>query len=202
MEPTTLIIGITILFAVLSYVLIPPFSTPLLDIYYGLTTILFSTFRKNDKISLYDEKGAVSFSGYVEKTGLTTTILVDEGNYRYVIPNSLIYKKAFGNDHAKENEIRKYISFELKYFEELDKAKQILTDEAEKQKDRMTQSKYTIKVGAVAPNKLEIRLYYWSTTKNTTFLGADLKEGIIRKFTQEKIDLGNIPKPKEDRGYA
>ena len=57
----------------------------------------------------------------------------------------------------------------------------------------------SFRVGDVQPNKLKVKLYFWSTHEDAYCLEDDLTEAIIREFTGKNIKLGNIPESK--KGY-
>lgn len=194
--PGGIIIFLAAVFCTAGYI----FLRPLLDAYYFVVTKVFKVFKRGDRLTFYDKEGKADFYGYVKNINPSVTIVVDDGNYHYVIPNSKIFEGKFRNDGVPQTEVRRYIPFELHNFEDLDAAKKIMIEEGRKLEKRMSHGKEAFfKVGNVRPNKLEIKLYYWATLNDTFYLGDDLTEAIVREFTEKNIMLGNIPESK--KGY-
>ena len=79
--------------------------------------------KKRDRLTFYNKEGKSDFYGYVKHINPSVTIVVDDGNYHFVLPNSKIFKGKFRNDWFIQAEIRRFVVFELYNFEDLDKAK-------------------------------------------------------------------------------
>ncbi len=91
----------------------------------GLFVLMFKPFRVTDIIEFKDGQ-----MGIVEEITLRHTVIRDFSNRRIIIPNSVISEETIINSSIIDQKIRKHITFGISYDSSIDKAIEIIRDEA------------------------------------------------------------------------
>lgn len=183
--------GAGILAAIIGFASQKAFS----NIISGIFILIFRPFRVTDVI----EVGATS-KGVVEEITLRHTIIRNYENRRIIIPNSIISEETIVNSHIIEEKIKKFIEFDVSYESDLDMAKQIIREEAEKHPlllDNRSENeindgkpKVVIRVISLAEFSVKIRAYVWAKNNDDAFIiNCDMNESVKKRFDNEGIEI-------------
>jgi small conductance mechanosensitive channel len=99
----------------------------LANIISGIFILLFKPFKMEDVIEFKDGQ-----KGVVEEITIRHTIIKNYENRRIIIPNSIISEETIINSNIQDENIRKHIVFSISYDSDIDKAIEIIRDEAQK----------------------------------------------------------------------
>jgi len=100
-------------------------QSALSNIISGIFILIFKPVKVSDIIEFKD-----GLRGTVEEITLRHILIKDFENKRIVIPNSIISDETIINSHIKDEKIRKHIIFSISYDSNIDKAMDIIRDEA------------------------------------------------------------------------
>lgn len=165
----------------------------------GFFIVLFKPFKVHDRLEV---KGLV---GFVEDITLRHTVIRDFEHRRILIPNTVISDEVLINSHFVNDEIRRRIDINISFDSDIDLAKKIMKEEAEKHPlhidARTPQQKAdgepdvmvrVIKIGEYA---LKLRAWTWAKNAKESFiLNCDLLESIKKRFDREGV---KIPYPHQ-----
>ena len=162
----------------------------------GILIAVFQPFKVGDVIKL-KERGII---GIVEDIDLRDTMIKTFNNQRVIIPNSVMNKEVIENATIYEKEMCKFFEIGISYDSDIDKAKEIIRDEALKhplffdnrtkkeKKDNVDLIK--IKVINLGNSSVDIRAWIWTKNFGDAFaLGCDLNESVKKRFDREGIEI-------------
>jgi small conductance mechanosensitive channel len=89
----------------------------------GLLIVIFKPFRVDDRLRIQDK-----YYGIVEDISLRHTILRDFENRRIIIPNSVMSNEIIVNLDYNDNNICKYLEFNIDFNADLELAKKVMSD--------------------------------------------------------------------------
>ena len=118
---TALFAGAGILAVIVGFASQKAFS----NIISGIFILIFKPFKISDIIEIKDGQ-----MGVVEEITLRHTLIRNYENRRIVIPNSVISEETIINSNIQDEKIRKHIEFGISYDSNIDKAIDIIRDEA------------------------------------------------------------------------
>lgn len=188
---TTLLASAGIATAVLAFAS----QAALSNIISGVFIVIFKPFRVDDMIRLDGDK-----AGVVEDITLRHTIIRDFQNQRIIIPNSVISEQTVVNAHIEDARFKRQIFFSISYDSSIDKAFQIITEEAEKHPliidGRSREEKDTnwpkvkCRVVGFGDSSVNLRADVWSATpENSWELYCDLNKSVKERFDAEGIEI-------------
>ena len=140
----------------------------------GIFILIFKPFRITDIIEFKDGQ-----KGVVEEITLRHTLIKDYENRRIIIPNSVISEETIINSNIQDEKIRKHIIFSISYDSNVDKAIDIIREEAEKNPltlDNRTSEdlqndipKVIIRVIELSDFSVNIKAYVWVHGNDNAF---------------------------------
>lgn len=187
----TLTAGAGIITAVLIFASQQAFS----NIISGIFIVIFQPFRVNDLIKIGE-----LYVGYVEDITLRHTVIRNYENRRIVIPNSVISSETIVNSNIVEDKICNYFELGISYDSDIDKAIEIIRDEAIKHPNyidnRTDEEKENgvpsviVRVINLADWSVNLRAYIWSANSPAGFvMKCDLRKSIKERFGKEGIEI-------------
>lgn len=165
----------------------------------GFFIVLFKPFKVHDRLEV---KGLV---GFVEDITLRHTVIRDFEHRRILIPNTVISDEVLINSHFVNDEIRRRIDINISFDSDIDLAKKIIKEEAEKHPlhidARTPQQKANgdpdvmVRVINIGEYALKLRAWTWAKDAKESFiLNCDLLESIKKRFDREGV---KIPYPHQ-----
>ncbi len=188
---TALFAGAGVLALVIGFASQQAFS----NIVSGVFILVFKPFRVTDVIEFKDGQ-----MGVVEEITLRHTIIRDFSNRRIIIPNSVISEETIINSSIQDEKIKKHVTFSISYDSNIDKAIDIIRDEAMKHPlllDNRTPQEIVEGVPVVAVrvvgwsgSSIDIKALTWSTNHgNAYMLKCDLLKSVKERFDEEGIEI-------------
>lgn len=170
-------------------------QSALSNIISGIFILIFKPVKVSDIIEFKD-----GLRGTVEEITLRHILIKDFENKRIVIPNSVISDETIINSHIKDEKIRKHVVFSISYDSNMDKAIDIIRNEAHKHPlliDNRTQDDITnnipvvvIRVVGLSDFSIDIKAYVWAATPGEAFIMyCDLLKSIKERFDKEGIEI-------------
>jgi small-conductance mechanosensitive channel len=161
----------------------------------GVFIVLFKPFRVGDIVQARDR-----YTGVIEDITLRHTVIRDFENRRYVIPNSIVSNDVIHNSSLYEEETANHIFIGIGYDSDLDKAIDIIRDEAMKHPalmDRRTPESRAeglpvvdIRVLKLNEYSVDLRATCWTANFIKGFdLKCDLNRSIKLRFDNESIEI-------------
>lgn len=161
----------------------------------GIFILIFKPFKIADIIEFKDGQ-----AGIVEGITLRHTLIKDFENKRIIIPNSVISEETIINSNIQDEQIRKHVVFSISYDSNIDKAMDIISDEAEKHPltiDRRSREEIEAKervvlVRVIALNdfSVDLKAYLWTTNFEDAFaLKCDILKSVKERFEREGIEI-------------
>ena len=162
----------------------------------GIFITIFKPFRIGDRVKMMGK----DITGVVEDITLRHTIIRTFENKRVVIPNSVISTELVENANLIEEKICKLIDMGISYGSDVQKAKRIMREEAEKhpltidnrddeQKANNDPVVMTRLIG-FADSSVTLRAWVWTVDQPSAFqLGCDLYESIKARFEAEGVEI-------------
>ncbi len=161
----------------------------------GLFIVLFRPFRIGDYIRLDSER-----MGIVDDITLRHTVINNFENKRLIIPNSVISTESVLNHSIDEAKILSFNNFLISLYADIDKAKAIIEEEAEKLDHVMDNrtpveilnnvTQFDIRVVEVTETAVHLRAYIWLSEPIWEFkMKCILKESVHKRFLKESIQL-------------
>lgn len=187
---TALFAGAGVLAAIIGFASQKAFS----NIISGIFILIFRPFRVRDIIEI----GA--FKGMVEEITLRHTIIRNYENRRIIIPNAIISEETIINSNIIEEKIKKFIEFSISYESNIDLAKEIILEEAEKhpllfdnrddQDKKDGKPKVIVRVIHLGESGITIRAYVWAKNNDDAFaISCDMNESVKKRFDQTGIEI-------------
>ncbi|MFD0962499.1 mechanosensitive ion channel family protein [Pseudofulvibacter geojedonensis] len=161
----------------------------------GFFIVIFKPFRVGDYIKLDNER-----SGIVEDITLRHTVINNFENKRLIIPNSIISTESVLNHTIDEAKVLSFNNFLVGLHADIDLAKKIIKEEANKLEFVIDNRKpedvvknipqFDIRVVEVSEIGVQIRAYIWLSEPLWEFkMKCDLKEAVHKRFIAEKVEL-------------
>ncbi len=161
----------------------------------GLFIVTFKPFRIGDYIKLDDRR-----LGIVEDISLRHTIIKNFENKRLIIPNSLISTESILNNSIGDSEILAFNDYTLSMYANVDLARNIITEEAEKLPniiDKRTAEDIEksvpiiqVRVVDAQASLIELRAYVWILGPENEFTNKSiLREAVLKRFIAEGVKL-------------
>jgi small-conductance mechanosensitive channel len=183
--------GAGILIAILGFASQQAFS----NMVSGIFIVIFRPFRVGDWVKIGIDK-----SGIVVDITLRHTIIKDFENRRIIIPNYVISSEVVINSHIEDNKIRRHIEFGISYDSDIDKAIQIIQEEAmkhpnfidnrTKEEKKRDEPEVLVRVMGFAESSVLLRAYAWAEDPFKAFdLHTDLNKSIKKRFDIEGIEI-------------
>lgn len=161
----------------------------------GISIAIFTPFRIGDRLKIGDELGDV------EEMNLRHTVIKTWDNRRIIVPNSLIAEKEVINYSIKEERMLWTVNMGISYDSDIDKAKKIMLDKANKHpevivpevkddKGEIEKKEPMVKVTECGDFAVNLRLYFWvAAPKKAWFIGYELTEEIKKEFDKQGIEI-------------
>lgn len=161
----------------------------------GIFILIFKPFKILDVIEFTNGQ-----KGVVEEITLRHTIIKDYENRRIVMPNSIISEETIINSNIKDDNIRKHILFSISYDSNIDKAIEIIREEALKHPliiDNRSKNEIDsdapiviIRVISLSDFSVDLKLYVWVKGNDDAFIvKCDLLKSIKQRFDNEGIEI-------------
>lgn len=162
----------------------------------GIFIAIFQPFRIGDRIKMLGKE----ISGVVEDITLRHTIIRTFENKRVVVPNSVITTEIIENSNLIDETICKFIELSVSYDADLDKAMELMREEALKHPDcldarnneerRNDEPVVVTRVIGFGESSVNLRAWVWCKDQPTAFrLGCDLNKSIKQRFDQNGIEI-------------
>lgn len=161
----------------------------------GIFILIFKPFKITDIIEFKDGQ-----KGIVEEITLRHTIIKDYENRRIIIPNSIISEETIINSNIHDEKIRKHIDFSISYDSDIDKAMEIIKQEAtnhpfildNRSEEDIKEDRpiVTVRVFALSDYSVDLKAYVWSHTNDKAFiLKCDVLKSVKERFDKEGIEI-------------
>ncbi|PLX00364.1 MAG: mechanosensitive ion channel protein MscS [Marinilabiliales bacterium] len=161
----------------------------------GIFILMFKPFKISDIIEFKDGQ-----KGIVEEITLRHTVIKDYENRRIIIPNSIISDDTIINSSIQDEKIRKHVIFNISYDSNIDKAIEIIRDEAMKhpliidnrsEKDAENNSPMVVvRVTGLMDFSIELKAYIWTNGNDDAFiLKCDILKSVKERFDKEGIEI-------------
>ena len=162
----------------------------------GFFISFFRPFSVGDQVNLPNE----NIIGTVEDITLRHVVIKTFENNRVIVPNSVINKAVIENRDIKDKQACRFLTINVAYTADIDKARAIILEEAIKHPLLIdARSKKDIKEGVpqlkvivsrLGNSEVELRITLWAKNNGDAFsLLADLRESILKRFIQEGIEI-------------
>ncbi len=163
------------------------------NVFAGLFIAFSHPFRVGDTIRTENEEGIV------EDITLRHTVIRTWFNERLIIPNEKMNTQNIMNYDIQETPIRKKLEVGVSYDADVDLAKQIMLEEAEKRSDVIKKEDLVVRVVELGESSVKLRLLFWvEKYREGFFTLCDLRERVKKRFDQEGI---TIPFPQRTISY-
>ena len=188
---TTLFAGAGILAAILGFASQQAFS----NIISGIFIVIFKPFSVGDMVELGESR-----VGIVEDITLRHTVIRNFENRRIIIPNAVISGETLINSHITDEKILRHIEFGISYDSDVDKAINIIKEEALKHPlflDNRSMEDIDNNIEPVIvrlvrfdDSSVVLRAYVWaSNPANSWEINCDLNKSVKERFDKEGIEI-------------
>ncbi|MBN1252424.1 MAG: mechanosensitive ion channel family protein [Bacteroidales bacterium] len=161
----------------------------------GIFILIFKPFKISDIIEISNEK-----KGVVEEITLRHTIIKDYENRRIIIPNSIISEETITNSNIQDEKIRKHIEFSISYDSDIDKAIEIIRQEAinhsftidnRNEEDKKDDKPIVdVRLIALSEYSVDLKAFVWTESNDNAYnLKCDLLKSVKEKFENEGIEI-------------
>lgn len=190
----TLFAGAGIAAAVIGFASQEAFS----NIISGIFIVIFKPFSVGDYIKLLSNNQI----GVVEDITIRHTVIKSIENRRIVIPNSVISREAIMNSSLTDQRIKINLEVVLIYETDIQRALDIMIEEAQKHPDFLDTRSETEKANGISPvvakvvaledNGVRCRAYVWAKDNDTAFeMKCDLLKILKERFDKEDIQISH-----------
>lgn len=187
---TALFAGAGVFAAILGFAAQKAFS----NIVSGIFILIFKPFRVGDTIEFSSRKGVV------EEITLRHTAIKDYENRRIVVPNSIISEDVIINSDIIDERIRQPIVFGISYDSSIDKAIEIIQQEADKhpllmdcrtkKEIKAGEPKVMVRVVSLDEFSVQLKAYVWCLGNDAAFvLKCDLLKSVKEAFEKNGIEI-------------
>lgn len=188
---TTLLASAGIATAVLAFAS----QAALSNIISGVFIVIFKPFRVDDLIRLEGDR-----AGVVEDITLRHTVIRDFQNQRIIVPNSVISEQTIINSHIGDERMKRQMFFSISYDSNIDKAFQIIQEEAGKhpltidgrdvEEKRTGWPKVKCRVIGFGDSSVNLRADVWANSPEESWEQyCDLNKSIKERFDKEGIEI-------------
>lgn len=161
----------------------------------GIFIVIFKPFRVNDVVDV----GSLS-KGRVEDITLRHTVIRNFENRRMIIPNSVISSEIITNSSIVDELICNFIEMGISYDSDVDKAMEIMKNEAVKHPNYIDNRSAEEKKENIDPVKVRLmgfgdssvnlRAFVWSKDHSSGFqMKTDLYKSIKEQFDKNNIEI-------------
>lgn len=161
----------------------------------GIFLVVFKPFRVDDHIKIDD-----IHTGFVEDITLRHTVIRNSENRRVVIPNAVISNATIINSNIGDPRVCSFVEIGIGYSSSIDKAMEIMRDEALKHKfcidNRSPEDKRNgepvvqVRVIALGDFAVTLRAYVWASNHvEATLMKYDLFKSIKERFDREGVEI-------------
>ena len=160
----------------------------------GIFILIFKPFRVGDTIEFSGRKGVV------EEITLRHTAIKDYENRRIVVPNSFISEDIITNSDIIDELIRQNIEFSISFDADLNKAIEIIQQEAEKhplfidhrttEAKKANEPKVVVRVIELTDFAVRLKAYVWCFGNDNAFiLKCDMLKSVKEQFDKNGIEI-------------
>lgn len=186
----TLFAGAGILTVIIGFASQQAFS----NIVGGIFIVIFKPFRVRDIVEIGGHIGKV------EDITLRHTIINSFENKRIIFPNSVISAEVISNWSIEENKVCVFVPIGISYESDIDLARKIIQEEAEKhsylidnrtaEEKKNNVAKVVVRLINYGESSIDLRAYVWATDPEKGFaLKYDLLEAVKKRFDVEGISI-------------
>jgi small conductance mechanosensitive channel len=161
----------------------------------GVFIVIFKPFRVKDRVTVKD-----TITGIIEDITLRHTVIRNFQNRRVIIPNSMISEEIIVNADIIESKICKWIEIGISYGSDIDLARAIMADEAQKHPNCLDNRseeeiaegapKVMVRVLALGEYAVTMRAWVWAEDSASGFvMECELLESIKKRFDAEGIEI-------------
>lgn len=161
----------------------------------GIMIAIFKPIRVGDRIKIGPE-----VFGVVEDITLRHTVIRNFENKRLILPNSKISEETIENANYGDEKVCRYVDFGISYDSDIDKAMNIIRNEAEKHSlcfdNRKEKEKkedvemIDVRVVGFGDSSVNLRAWVWAKNPADAFkMGCDLNKSIKERFDREGIEI-------------
>jgi small conductance mechanosensitive channel len=161
----------------------------------GIFIMIFKPFRVGDIIKV----GALRI-GKIEDITLRHTVIRDFENRRIIIPNTVIGSETLINSSIRDELICNFVEFGISYDSDINKAIEIIRDEAIKHPnyvDNRTREEkknnihpVMVRVIGFGDSSVNLRAFIWSKDHTSGFiLKCDLFKSVKERFDREGVEI-------------
>jgi len=161
----------------------------------GIFIITFKPFRVGDLIRIGEK-----YFGNVEDITLRHTVILNFENKRIIIPNTVISSETLINDSIEDSKICRWMEFGISYDSDIDKAIEIIQQEAMNHPNcldnRTTEEKgegvpqVVVRLIAFGEFSINLKAYVWVRDTSEGFvLHTDVNRTIKKQFDKEGIEI-------------
>jgi small-conductance mechanosensitive channel len=188
---TALFAGAGILAVVFGFASQKAFS----NIISGIFILIFKPFKISDIVEFTNGQ-----KGVIEEITLRHTLIKDYENRRIIIPNSVISEETIINSNIQDKKIRKHVEFSISYDSNIDKAMDIIRDEAQnhpllidnrnKQEIENNTPCVIVRVISLSDFSVNLKAYIWANDNDNAFIiKCDLLKSVKERFDREGIEI-------------
>ena len=191
---TGLLTGAGVLAAIVGFASQSAFS----NIISGFFLVIFKPFSVGDRVKI-----GQAYAGDVEDITLRHTVIKDFENRRVIMPNSVISNETIINSTSVDEKICSFIELAISFNANLDKAIQLIQDEAAKHRyfiDNRSETEITrgeqpvmVRVLTFLNDGVLLRAYVWTKNPTDAFdLKCDLNKSLKERFDKEGITFASM----------
>lgn len=162
----------------------------------GIFITIFKPFVVGDRVKMMSK----DITGVVEDITLRHTIIRTFKNKRVIIPNSVISTEVIENANIVDEKVCKFIEMSISYDSDINKAMEIMRDEAMKHPDMIENRDedqvakndpiVDVRVIGFGDSSVNLRAWVWSRDSHVAFkMGCDLYKSIKERFDKESIEI-------------
>lgn len=160
----------------------------------GAFIVIFKPFRVGDFIKLDESR-----VGIVEDITLRHTVINNFENKKLIIPNSVISTESILNNTIDDSKVLSFNNFKIGLYADIDKAKKIIQEEAQKLDHIIDNPESTISVDknnidvrvvSTLEGSIHLRAYVWINEPFSEYRNrAILTEEVHKRFIKEGIEM-------------
>jgi small-conductance mechanosensitive channel len=160
----------------------------------GIFIAVSKPFRVGDLITVSGRMG------YVEDITLRHTVIRNFENKRIIIPNAVISEEIIENFNITDDKICKFVEFGISYDSDVDKAMEIMEEEAKKhplfldtrtdEEKKQRKPAVMVKVLGYGDSSVNLRAWVWAKDPKDAYrIGWDLNKSIKKRFDAGGIEI-------------
>jgi|TARA_Y100000034_G_scaffold100945_1_gene124861 small-conductance mechanosensitive channel len=158
------------------------------NVFAGIALFMDEPFKIGDMVQIGE------LSGKLYDIGLRSTQIKTFDNNLIILPNNFVAESHIINYSKSDPKIRVNVNVSISYESNIDKAKKVLIELAEKNKNVMKDPAPDIRVEKLGDSGIEICLRVWIPNSNMRKqVPSDLRYKILKEFAKNRIE---IPYPR------